>query len=405
MKATRSNTADQGCAPVSSNCVIWQGPSLSCINLCNGDSVSDVVYKLAVELCNLQAELDLSDLDLSCLVEACQNCPEPEKTLSAVLGLLIDKVCTIEELLGNSGGGSSYLEPVLTLPSCLQYSNAQGQTITNLQHSDYTLTLATKICQINTTVNNHTSIVNNHETRIGLLENAAETNLPTVTPNCILPAVPTQMNIVLDELENQYCQLRGVLGTNAAITTALAQQCNALGAANKLSGPGTMATIPGWKTTVTTFADSFQNLWLTICDMRSAIVNGSIGGGSGTCADFILGFTASANSDRSVVTLFFNGGNTVIPAGYDDCIAQGSKVTIQDSNGTKYTSYVVLNTAISNNSGVAFTVTGAGLNTALNYTVTVEGCVSNGSSTCSKTASKELSVACGIVTNVTATLV
>ena len=37
--------------PISSNSVIWQGPNISCINLCKGDSVSDIVYKLAVELC------------------------------------------------------------------------------------------------------------------------------------------------------------------------------------------------------------------------------------------------------------------------------------------------------------------------------------------------------------------
>ena len=95
MLPTKSNTADKGCAPVSSNCVIWQGPNLSCINLCNGDTVSDVVYKLAVELCDLQAQLDLSDLDLSCVVQACQTCPEPVKTLSAVLDLIITKTCDI----------------------------------------------------------------------------------------------------------------------------------------------------------------------------------------------------------------------------------------------------------------------------------------------------------------------
>lgn len=404
MIATKSNTADKGCSPVSSNCVIWQGPALSCINLCNGDTVSDVVYKLAVELCNLQSELDLSDLDLKCIVQACNTCPEPEKTLSAVLGLLIDKVCELEDLLDTSDGdGAGYAEPVLTLPSCLQYSNAQGQTVVNLTHSNYTLTLAQKICQINTLVGTHTSQIASHETRLGLIEALGDTNLPTVTPNCILPALPTAMNVVIDELENQFCLLRATLGTNAAITTALAQQCTTLGATNALSQPGVMATIPGWKTTVTTFADSFQNLWLTVCDMRAAIVAGAVGG-TGSCADFILNFTASASNDRSTVTLFFNG-NTSLPQGYTDCTAQGSKVTITDSNGVKYTDYVVLASAISNTAGIPFTITGAGLNTSLNYTVAVDGCISNGTSTCSKTATKTVSVPCSIVTNVTATLV
>ena len=48
-----NNGKVEPCSHISSNCVIWQGPDISCINLCNGDTVSDVVAKLATELCNL----------------------------------------------------------------------------------------------------------------------------------------------------------------------------------------------------------------------------------------------------------------------------------------------------------------------------------------------------------------
>ena len=39
------------CNPISSNCVIWGGPDIECINLCKGDTITDVTYKLALELC------------------------------------------------------------------------------------------------------------------------------------------------------------------------------------------------------------------------------------------------------------------------------------------------------------------------------------------------------------------
>lgn len=186
MLPTKSNTADKGCAPVSSNCVIWQGPSLSCINLCNGDTVSDVVYKLAVELCDLQAHLDLSDLDLSCVVQACQTCPEPVKTLSAVLDLIITKTCDIEQLITDlQNGTSDYIEPNLTLPACLQYVNAQGQNVTSVAHTAFSSTMATKVCAMNTLVNNHTSQITGHENRIVVLENKTTDLLPTIVPNCI----------------------------------------------------------------------------------------------------------------------------------------------------------------------------------------------------------------------------
>ena len=54
MKPYRSSLDKENCSPVSSNCVTWQGPNISCINLCKGDSVSDVVYKLATQICDFQ---------------------------------------------------------------------------------------------------------------------------------------------------------------------------------------------------------------------------------------------------------------------------------------------------------------------------------------------------------------
>ena len=43
------NLDNKPCSPISSNCVIWQGPDIPCIKLCTGDTVSDVVAKLATD--------------------------------------------------------------------------------------------------------------------------------------------------------------------------------------------------------------------------------------------------------------------------------------------------------------------------------------------------------------------
>ena len=48
-----NNNNNTGCNPISSNCVIWQGPDIDCgsnFKICNGDTVSDVVANLAAEL-------------------------------------------------------------------------------------------------------------------------------------------------------------------------------------------------------------------------------------------------------------------------------------------------------------------------------------------------------------------
>jgi hypothetical protein len=407
MLPTKSNTADQGCSPVSSNCVIWQGPSLSCINLCNGDTVSDVVYKLAVELCDLKDQLDLSDLDLACVVQACQTCPEPVKTLSAVLDLIITKTCDLELLIDDLANGSGeYIEPNLSLPACLQYVNAQGQNVTSVAHSTFSSTMATKICAMNTLVNNHTSQITGHENRIVVLENKTADLLPTIVPNCVFGSDVTSktLNITLDALEDQFCLLRGTLGTTTAITAAAAQQCAGLASAPAFGQSGTLGNITGWKSSVTTLSDSFNNLWITVCDMRAAVRQVlDAAGGSGGCAGFILKFAAFADNSRQNVTLIFNNFTT-IPAGFTDCDLAGAVVTIKDSVGKTFTSRTVISTAINNTSGVTFALASSGLNFSSPYTITVDACVIKDGASCNKSFTETILVPCPTVTGVTATL-
>ena len=79
-----------GCNPVSSNCVIWQGPDIPCITLCRGDSISDVTYKVATELCTLVDQLDITGFDVSCFPPIC---PKPEN-IHDLIQFIIDQLCT-----------------------------------------------------------------------------------------------------------------------------------------------------------------------------------------------------------------------------------------------------------------------------------------------------------------------
>lgn len=403
MLPIKSNTADQGCSPVSSNCVIWQGPDLSCINLCKGDTVSDVIYKLAVELCAIQGDAGLSDLDLTCLVNVCQATPEPEKTLAAVLDLLINKVCCLADIINDlPDPGTPYVEPTLNLPACLQYQNNLSQTVSQLQTSDYLLVVATKLCEINSTVASHTTAITNLDNRVTILENADPVTIPQVTPTCVLPATPTDMDEVLTALEQQYCQLKALLGTNAALTSAIASQCQGLSSAQAFSQAGTMSGLIGWNNTVTTLAQSMQNMWLTLCDLRTAVTQISDCCTSIDCAAFILDFTAGASNDRTAVTVYFP--DTVIPAGAENCTIQGSKITISDTSGHNYVDYIDLIAAVSDVDGITFDLSATLLNPNQTYTVVVEGCVKKGSTFCNKTVTQTISVPCPIVTGVTTSL-
>lgn len=411
MIPVKSNTAEQGCSPVSSNCVIWQGPNIPCINLCNGDTVSDVVYKVAVQLCTIKDELKLSTLDLNCLTTFCTSVgPAPatsNRTLSAVLDFIVKKICCLKDTIPVGGGGTIYSEPTLNLPTCLQYQDpVTGQTVTQLIHNQYTLKLAQNHCTLSATVAQHTSTLATHNTRITTLENAPGVVLPQITPNCILPAVPTAIATVLDKLEEEYCLLRGVLGSNSQITAATAGQCSALGSSTALSQNGTMSSITGWNNSVTNMAQSFQNLWITVCDMRAIISDIKNCCGQADCSQFILTCDASANNDRTEVTLDFNPG-TIIPSGYTNSPA-GSTVSISDGTTTKTFPLDLVALAAS---GV-FTaivagsnVVGSALNTSQPYTITITGNIIKSGQACSKTIVKTVSVPCPVVSGVTATLI
>jgi hypothetical protein len=92
------NLDTKPCSPISSNCIVWQGPDIPCIKLCNGDTISDVVAALATELCNLLDSLDPGSYDLTCLTTG----RVPANT-QELIQLLINKICSIQVIEGPPG--------------------------------------------------------------------------------------------------------------------------------------------------------------------------------------------------------------------------------------------------------------------------------------------------------------
>lgn len=406
MTPYNSSSNKENCAPISSNCVIWQGPDIACINLCNGDSISDVVYRLALEVCAFEGAIGLDDVDFACLIQACNNTPAVPTTITipVALNLLASRICCLNDLIENLPvpGTSNYVEPVLNLATCLRYTNpSTGQLVTSLPESEYTTLLGLKLCDLTAVVTTHTTAIATLNTAVTALQNSTGYTPPTVTPKCVLPSVPTAMNTVLTAVETQFCTLVGALGTNPQIGAAAASQCPNLSAAPTLSGGGTMSGLPGWNTTITNLAQSMQNLWITVCDMRS-VMNGLLTCCSqGDCTKFVLGYTVSTNNGRTVVTLDFTG--TTLPPGYVDCSPLGSVVTITDGVGHTYTGRAILVGATT----VICDLTGLNFNVSQTYTVTVAGCVKSTSTTpqtCEKSVTITNQPPCAIVQGVTATL-
>lgn len=83
------NLDKSSCNPISSNCVIWGGPDIECVNLCKGDTITDVTYKLALELCQVMESLNVTNYDLACLDLSCAP-----QDFNSLLQAIINKLCT-----------------------------------------------------------------------------------------------------------------------------------------------------------------------------------------------------------------------------------------------------------------------------------------------------------------------
>lgn len=398
MKPIRSNSNTENCAPVSSNCVIWQGPDLPCLNLCKGDTVSDVIYKLATELCEIQESLNFTNLDFDCILSICGTTTQPASNLPELIQFIFDKICCTYELALTGGGGNTgkpgdvccYEEPILTLPPCLQYIDpVTGLPVTQLILNEFVSRVAQKFCDISSVVSIHTSQISNLDGRVTVLENAPCCyNPPTVIPVCVLPSVPTDMDQVLSALESDFCNLVTVLGSNTQISNAAAQQCPNLNAEPALSQSGTMSGLTNWNGVVSNFAQSMQNLWITVCDMRAAIY--SLKNCCAVdCSAFILGFTCvDTDPKREVITIIFNS-TTVIPSGFTNCPSLSTIKITDGVNTYTLTGFdLVANATLPG--GYTVNITPGLLNANLPYTVTVEGCITKDTYVCEKTVSQVL---------------
>lgn len=271
------NLDNKPCSPISSNCVIWQGPDIPCIKLCTGDTVSDVVFKLATELCAIMDQLNITNYDLSCFdLAAC-----PPQTFQQLIQFLIDQICIAQGITVTDGKVSGCPDCLVSIAPCFQTGNQ-----TTIQLVDYVQMIAERVCSIIdqiTVINNQ---IQNLEIRVEILENTPPPvfTLPSIATNCfatVIGSASAAIDVVLDALINDptigYCQLIGATGDPVDILAAVATQC--IDSTDpSLANPGeTMGSAYGpytgfgtWNNTPITAADAINNLWIALCDIYNA---------------------------------------------------------------------------------------------------------------------------------------
>ncbi len=364
----------QGCNPVSSNCVIWQGPDIPCIDLCHGDSVTDVVFKLATELCAILDTLDIKTYDLTCFQPIC---PNPEN-FHDLIQFLITKIC---ELQCCCDGTKPIESPcpdacIVTVAPCFYFVNQVGDTISTMTLQEYVTAIGNKLCSlVGQTADTAARQTNTDNTvaaqgqRLTEVEDEVANIVVTLPASCLYPA-ETPIASGVTAIVTELCNLEVATGSPIEILQAIQKQCVNMDSLKTLTNRSAVyASIPGWITleNYSNLADSINNMWLTICDMRAAVENILKTCCCTDCDDVIITMTATLEGDT--VTLFFNGS---IPVGLTDCFPSGNLITITDSDGGSYTTYVeVVNNL---NGSVTVDLSGTPVNTDLNLNIILQGC-------------------------------
>lgn len=390
-----SNGKGKGCDPISSNCVIWQGPDIPCIDLCHGDTISDVIAKLAEELCNIidtacECDPNLDGLNLDCIIS---DVPL-DFTLVETLQWIIDYIC-------DPSNWPDGLPEFIQL-NCLSYVNSDESPteITELPFLQWTELIAARICTNIDAINQINNDISNIYTILEGIGPPDPVVFPTVYVNvrCLEEYnVSEGEKVALDvwavAIQQSLCKLWKYVGNDAEITAAIAATC-VFGADDRLSVPGDIMTnAPGWINSqeVNTISESFTNLWISLCDARLAIQqiqdNCCVVG----CDGASFAFTATTENLGPGGTA--SGINIqldcVIPPGFVTC-GNGLEVIVSDGNVSQSQTFPGwTNTP---QALLLFNDMGA-LSISANYTVSMNFCIVDNltSSQCTSSLSQDIS--------------
>lgn len=383
-----------GCNPVSSNCVIWQGPDIPCIDLCKGDSISDVTFKVATELCTLVDQLSLTTpgFNLDCFPPIC---PKPEN-IHDLIQFILDQLCDLQSGTTPAGSAKTLVGSTTTscedtlaclvpIASCFQDTNAFGDLITQMSIKDYASAIGTKVCNIVSDLTVLSNIVTDIDDRLAVIEACDPCNPPApvieIPVSCITGGTDIPIETFVQTLETTVCALQAATGTPGLIGTSIAKECINLDTTPTINNSAvTYNALPGWVSagSYSTMADAINNMWITICDIRTAVQSVVTNCCNPTCADVDITMTASFTSPN--LLLGFNGS----APGFSDCYPAGMYVTITDAYGVSYTDQV---SVIPNLGGPVQIVdlSVSALNLYTDFTVTLNVCADNAGIKCNDT--------------------
>lgn len=271
------NLDNSPCSPMSSNCIIWQGPDIPCIKLCKGDTISDVVFKLATELCTIMDMLNVNNYDISCFnLTACKP-----NDFQALIQFIIDQLCSVQNTVNNTPSStttttsgnvpkSTTADTLVTVASCFVVG---GQTVMSI--TDYAIAIGNKVCSIVDQISIINAQIFDLQVRVTNIENTPIPTpaTPSFTLSCAIGSLPGGSNnfistILQEFINNVWCGYVTATGSSSDILSAVGSICIADTDLQLTSGTA-FSTNPFWiqNASYSTLSDAVNNLWVALCDV------------------------------------------------------------------------------------------------------------------------------------------
>jgi len=371
MTPKNSNISTPCTSAVSSTCVTWTGQSIPALGVVSGQSMTDTMYKVACQVVEITEGLDLSDMDLSCLIEKTPLLPE-NKTVRLILQLLLDNQCSLKALIDQAGNTTDDLPPIVVNMKCLRrfddFGNELPQDLNQALQS-----LVNQVCA------SATDIASLKNTTANLQDQIDNLPIPPayVEPNivtCVTPT-PKPASVQVPLLAQDYCNYKDVVGQVTDVQQAVARQPQGL---NKLLG-----TVDGWILNPQNLSQSENNLWLLAKNLLDRIDNIESNCCKSTCKDITLSILAEPNSDGDAVYITFSTYlGTNIPNGFLD--SGDSVLTITDKNN-KFAQYPITVSEDTKEGPFSF----AGLDLSGPLTASVSASLTSGTLNCEKCVGKQ----------------
>jgi hypothetical protein len=308
------NLDNSPCSPISSNCVIWQGPDIPCIKLCKGDTISDVIDKLAKELCNIMDLLNVNGYDLSCFdLASCKP-----QNIQELIQFLIERICALEAVdavaaatptTSVNQARSASADTLVTVASCFVVG-----TTTVMPVSEYAQVIGTRVCNIIDQINTINLQINDLDIRVTTLETtpAPVFTIPSFTLACNVNALLSGVSYGIDDILQEYindvwCGFYAVTGSTADLSSAIASQCILGTDFTKVNPAATYAVqYANWIQPTTTVADLLNNAWIVLCDIYNGTNVTVTGATTNTIQTTVTGGPAYTISSKILDTGWVN---------------------------------------------------------------------------------------------------